>query len=567
MTNNEIFHGMNESQIQAITSTEGPLLVIAGPGTGKTLTIVRRIAYLLSLGVKPEEIVALTFTNRAAKEMRERVEIHLGYASSRIFLGTFHLFGLTILRKLKPTGFQLYDRDEQVELVRTISGCSARKAQDATTAISSIKNFMEDAKGNIIETFNAYETALREKNAYDLDDLIRIPVELFTNDDMAKSYARQLSYIMIDEYQDINPAQYRLIRCLSNFTTNICAVGDSDQAIYSFRGANLDNFLDFGRDFNDFHTVTLTENYRSSKTIVYAAEAMIANNTKRIEKKLNPTKGYGVPVTVINVENERSEADTIIGEIETRMGAVSHFNLMKGDSRCEPQDNSYRFSDFAVLFRTNAQAKPLHEAFVRSGIPCQMVGEKNNISLKGIIKRLKAEPEDLSNSDNLESILEDAFSIVTSDEFFGLERNLFLAYKNLSVPEAVSRIIDELELFNNADAFDPRADAVALMTLHMAKGLEFKVVFIAGFEDGIIPLVSARGCSDYEEERRLFYVGMTRARDKLFLIHAENRTLYGKRLDNRPSPFLKEIPEAFIRQDKVTVKRNERKKPKQQTLF
>lgn len=521
-----LFNGLNEAQESAVRTTEGPVLVVAGPGTGKTLTIVRRIAYLIHRGTNPANIAAVTFTNRAAKQMREMADALFGKDSGGIFIGTLHLLGFTILRDNLPESHTIYSRDEQLDLLKSLLKGSGIKAQDAADRISRIKSLMEDAGHEMKGIFDAYQSALSENRALDFDDLIIRPVELLSDCLLLNKYRGRFRHVIVDEYQDINPAQYRLLKLLAGDKCNICAVGDSDQAIYAFRGADIENFLNFEKDFKGANRISLTHNYRSTGTILGASHAMIANNARRIVKDVFPTKEGGDRIAVVSVPDERAEGDIIVNEIEARIGGTSHYRLM--NSRFDRvSDASCGFSDFAVIFRTNAQARVIEEAFIESGIPYQVIGRRHTQKGKG---------------------LADIISLLKGCGIEGQADEL-------------------LNLLTPADAFDPRADAVALMTLHMAKGLEFGVVFIAGLEDGLVPHTTIKDSVDIEEERRLLYVGMTRARAELFLIYARSRFLYGQRLIQSPSPFLTEIPDKFIDRRFVPDRTKKHKEDKQMKLF
>jgi DNA helicase-2/ATP-dependent DNA helicase PcrA len=529
MTSSDICHKLNESQKKAVMTSEGPLLIVAGPGTGKTLTIVHRIAYLISQGVSPENILSVTFTNRAAKEMFERADGLLEGKADKIFIGTFHFLGLKIIRDVLTDSFVIYNRDDQIILLKSLLGVSANKAHEMADRLSRIKSLMDDADDGMKGIYESYQSALMKNSAFDFDDLILKPIEMFNSSDLLEKYRSKFKYIIVDEYQDINQAQYRLLKLLADNKGNICAVGDSDQAIYAFRGADVENFLNFERDFKDTKVIHLTHNYRSTGVIVNASGMMIKNNLKRINKELYPTKEKGKHIAVISVPDDKAEGETIIKEIEEQIGGTSHYQMHTGAVK-DFSDRSYGFSDFAVIFRTNAQARAIEEAFITSGIPYQVIGGS---------RLLKREETNDIREDN-SAVLENT---------------------------AVADFINELKLLTPADAFDPRADAVTLMTLHMAKGLEFKIVFVAGVEDGLIPYTLNKDAADIEEERRLFYVGMTRAMDGLFLIHARNRFLYGQRLAQAPSPFLKEIPEEFIEKRFVPDRIKKQKKDDQIGLF
>ena len=553
-----ILDGLNTEQGSAVTAPDGPVLIVAGPGTGKTLTIVRRIAYLVGQGVNPENIAAVTFTNRAARQMQERTYVLLGEDASGAFIGTLHLLGLRILRDCLPAGFIVYGRNEQMSLLKRLIKGSRWKAEDLAERISRIKGLLENAGDEINDIYSAYEHALHESNALDFDDLIMKPVSLFGDTELLEKYRQRCRHIIVDEYQDINPAQYRLLKLLSGDSGNIFAVGDSDQAIYAFRGADIENFLNFDGDFRNTSRVELVNSYRSSGTIIGAAGSLISNNKKRMEKRVVPVKESDGLITVYTVPDERTEGEVIVDEIEARIGGTSHYRLMNINPGRVFSDNSYGFSDFAVLFRTNAQAKALEEAFGESGIPFQVIGrrhtEKRKKALDALSRLRHGTGQDITD-DLLKEIAEELRAIGISIDC------------TLDSPSIAVNVLNELSLLTPEDDFDLRADAVALMTLHMAKGLEFRVVFIAGTEDGLIPYTITKGAVDMEEERRLFYVGMTRAKDELFLIHARKRFLYGRQLSPSPSQFLNEIPDRFLDRKSVFERQRNRKDSKQMKLF
>jgi superfamily I DNA/RNA helicase len=523
---------LNDGQSRAMTAAQGPVLVIAGPGTGKTMTIVRRIAHLVNEGAKPETILALTFTNRAAREMKERISALLGEPASRILIGTFHVLGLKIIRETFGDNFSIYDRDEQVELLKSLIKGTTKQAVQAADRISRIKNFPDEvAAPEIKEIHAAYQAALHERNAYDFDDLIRVPLDILARSGGA--WSDRFRYLIIDEYQDINAVQYRFIKHLLKSNNNIWAVGDPDQAIYAFRGADLGNFLNFERDFPGAKQIILSLNYRSTDSIVKASTSVIEHNQKRMKKELAATQDSGRPVTVISVPDERTEGAAIIAEIEERMGGTSHYRM----TRARPgrdMNGPCRFSDFAVIYRTNAQVKALADAFSSSGIPYQIIGRKNAAQARE---------------------LEETIAFLRS-------------FLQETEPLTLHATGPESKLITSDDYFDPRADAVTLMTMHAAKGLEFPVVFIAGCEQGILPCTVMKDDVDIEEERRLFYVGMTRAKEELILLHARRRFLYGESLVQQPSPFLGEIPEALKETRLIADKlRKEKPEDKQMGLF
>ncbi len=571
MTVDKILQDLNDSQIEAVTHMEGPLLVVAGPGTGKTLTIARRIAYILGKGIKPEEILAITFTNRAAREMKERTELFAGDVSKGIFIGTFHAFGMDLIRCLSDKQYKLIGRDQQIEILKNISGCNEKDAQKTLDNISRTKNLYDKKAMEGNEILRQYQHVLYEMDAIDIDDLILIPIELLNHIEKARPVAGRLRYIMIDEYQDINPCQYMLIKCLSLFTPNICAVGDSDQAIYAFRGADVENFLNFDKDFPGTKKVILKENYRSARVIVNACQSLIKNNRKRIEKEiLARTDQDGLPIKIIATTDDKAEAAAIVKEVEKRMGALSHYKLMNIRESYDYQGGTYRFSDFAVLYRTNSQVHAIKEAFIEAGIPFKVIGDERYGKLKEIRDRIKAYLDSKQTDLTLQEVLDDAFGTAEEDDIKAIKNQLIHAYKDITVEEALQKIILELLLFNSSDTYDPKADTITLMTLHMSKGLELKVVFIAGVEDGHIPYGTAWSGNkemDIEEERRLFYVGMTRAKEELFITYSLNRSSFSGQKRSMPSPFIKEIPSEYAERMDLSIKDKARKKPRQQRLF
>ena len=551
-----IFAGLNQAQQEAVRTDSGPVLVVAGPGTGKTLTIIRRIAYLIHGGVEPASIAAVTFTNRAAKEMRERADSLLGDMGETVFIGTLHLLGLKILQEALPDSFVICDREEQMGLLKSLTKGSTLSPEEAADRISRVKGLIEDLDDDVRSIYAAYQSALFERGALDFDDLVSVPLEFFKDDRLLGKYRQRIKHIIVDEYQDINPAQCELLRLLAGDGGNICAVGDSDQAIYAFRGADVRNFINFEERFNGARRIDLRDSYRSTGTILNASSIMIRNNASRIDKEVRPVKDGGSRITVVSVPDERSEGDIVVDEIEARIGGSSHYKRMRSDFRREFSQGPYGFSDFAVIYRTNAQAKALEEAFSEAGIPCQVIGRKAS-------RKRKEAAEAIARFRNSGQIPEESIE--------ALCKELGLADKGtFDTPDHTGRateMINLLSLLTPADDFDPRGDAVALMTLHMAKGLEFKVVFIAGVEDGLIPYTMAKAPADVEEERRLLYVGMTRAQEELFLLHTRSRTVYGRRLARALSPFVDEIPAEFVTKLVVPDRPKKSKEDKQMKLF
>ena len=522
-----IFDGLNDAQKRAVTTIDGPLLIIAGPGTGKTLTIVRRIAYLIQQGVEPKHILAITFTNRAANEMKHRVDAMLGEKARGIFIGTFHLLGLEIIKSKKGGDFVIYSTDEQFELLKLVTKESIKKVRLISKKISNVKNYLDDCEKDIWDAYEAYQAALSQHKAYDFDDLIHIPIEILELDAETRvKYQERFQHIMVDEYQDINPAQAHLLKLLTGTINTICAVGDPDQAIYGFRGAEIQNILNFQKDFPGAATLMLTENYRSTGSILLAADSVVRHNLKRMDRKFVAARDIGEAITVISVPDERAEAAVIIEEIEARMGGTSHYQVTHSKKSSVHFERTFRFSDFGIIFRTNIQAKSLEEAFSASGIPYQIIGRRNSLQAQETDELLTYLRSLVHVDDKVESSFTDS---------------------------------QEAKLLGPSDFFSPKADAVTLMTLHMAKGLEFRVVFIAGCEKGLLPCTIFKDNLDFEEERRLFYVGMTRAKDELFVLYSRQRYLYGQKQAIAPSPYLDELPERIIQRIVMPDKVKEQK--------
>lgn len=565
----KVFEGLNDAQRQAVAVRNGHVLVVAGPGTGKTLTIVRRISYLVDQGVPPDQILALTFSNRAAREMRERVRAFLGdELATRAFIGTFHLFGLRTLREIQSERRSVCTRTVQVNLIGAISGKGSKWAEQMADRISKIKNGAEIPDDETGQIYRVYEAALAQRNEWDFDDLIRIPVDLLRAGDTADRY-RRYSHIVVDEYQDVSPMQYSLLWNLAQSSAaNVWAVGDPDQAIYAFRGADIANFQNFQRDFAPFQLVVLKENYRSTQTVVRVSDSVIARNQERIGKELVATGEEGKPVTVISVPDERAEAEIIVREIELRMGGTSHYRIMSDQNSRDYAENTYGFSDFAVLFRTNAQASALRDALEAWGIPSQVVGRKDQTAVEALIETLKSRIDDLSDGADvvtLIALLSEETGIGQTDRM--LLEGIAASYCHETPQIAILSVIDELTLLAAPDSYDGKADAVALMTIHAAKGLEFRIVFIAGCSEGLVPYVKVAEAPEIEEERRLFYVAMTRAKEELFILTPRRHFLYGQKTTRSESPFLSEIPKDYVRLVNIADPPRKPAKGKQQSLF
>lgn len=569
--------GLNERQIEAVKRTTDPLLVVAGPGSGKTLTIIRRIAHLIQQGIPPEGIIAVTFTNRAAREMRERLYALLGAISYKVFVGTFHLLGLRILRENTTNRFVVFNREEQTDILKLLFHISNAKAMDLADEISQIKGRAAEPSQELREVFDKYQTRMISQNALDFDDLILKPIQLLDNKDLLKRYRDNFRHVIVDEYQDINPAQYKLLRLLVGENTTICAVGDPDQAIYAFRGADIRSFLSFGRDFVGTREVVLNLNYRSSGNILQAASRMIHRNTNRINKEIFPIKGSGPLVVVASVPDEEAEGDFIAHEIESRLGGLSHYRLLDQTNGRLFSDTPFCFSDFAVIFRTNNQAKAIEVRLAEFGIPCRILGRASSdcgpriYNIASFAKQFLKKRENrgqlfaMKAREFLEWIAKELQ--FDADRVSEVENHMQLIFGDSWAELMIGDMVNELNLLTPSDDFDSRAEVVTLMTLHMAKGLEYRVIFISGVEDGLIPYRTGNASEAVEEERRLFYVGMTRAREELFLVYKREGVVYGKKTARIPSPFLSDIPESFIQRITLPDRPGKPRRKQQMKLF
>lgn len=627
---------LNKEQYEACTTTEGPLLILAGAGSGKTRAITHRIAYMIGeKGIAPWSILAITFTNKAAGEMKERVKSLVGDMAETMWISTFHSACVRILRKhIEELGFRkdftIYDGYDQKALIRQ---CMAEldistkqfTEKDFLSAISSAKDSLIDAaryfeinhtnfrRGKIAEVYKLYQQNLKKNMAVDFDDIIMLTVRLLReHPEVLEFYQNKFRYIMVDEYQDTNKAQYELIYLLAKSHRNICVVGDDDQSIYQFRGADLRNILEFESDYPDAKVIKLEENYRSTNTILEAANAVIKNNLARKPKTMRTRNDKGEKIRVYRAFSDTDEGTFVSKETE---------RLVR-DGR--------RYSELAILYRTNAQSRIFEESFMRNSIPYRIIGGLkfydrkeikdvmaylrliNNpfdeVSLRRIINVPKRAIGDTTfqklvefareRDENIFDILMDLedHSILSGRSlqsvlgFRGIINELMAKSADLSVrelleeliektgylkeyeksrsPEDESRVENVNELLNAAadydfepdatlagflenvalisdiDRYDDTADAVVMMTVHSAKGLEFPVVFMVGMENGLFPgTVSFDDPSEMEESRRLAYVGITRAKELLYMVHAEMRMVYGRSMMYPPSDFLRDIPE------------------------
>jgi len=550
---------LNKSQKIAAENKDKICCVLAGPGTGKTLTITAKIIHLLNEGLSPEEIAALTFTQKAALEMRDRVIKHLNKKEDLPFIGTFHLLCLRLLREFlseKERYFQICTRTHQRQI---ISSLYKGNVDSVIEKITKLKNMGMQLDEKIFPIYEKYEEKKKELNLLDFDDLLLKTLELITTGKIPRLF----SYIIVDEFQDINKIQYELIKGLLKEGGALAVFGDPDQAIYSFRGSEIDLFLNLPKDFPDLALINLSLNYRSQANIVYASNKFITANTKRFSKKIEPTKEKKSLITLIEVENEQEEARTILKEIKSRLGATDFTELYENK-----EETQYSFSSFAVLTRTNSQLRIIKDFLTKEGIPVKTIRKDTEdwtaLITKKLTEIIKEASKKLFTEMPLTNFLEASgiYDGLTDTEIFILN-NIAKTYNDGKLIEQIQAFIDELSGLTPFDLFPDNLNAVSLLTLHSSKGLEFPVVFIAGFEEGLIPYTLASD-SDIEEERRLFYVGMTRAMDELIILHARNRFINGKRLSLPVSYFLKEIPSEYIQTRKVRPKKDG---PKQKGLF
>ncbi|WP_433230209.1 UvrD-helicase domain-containing protein [Micromonospora sp. CA-248260] len=523
---------LDAMQRVAASAPGGPLLIVAGPGTGKTRTLTHRIAYLCAeLNVFPEQCLAITFTRRAAEELRHRLDGLLGPVAEDVTVGTFHSLGLAILRENAaaaglPEGFRIAD-DAERSAARTEAGDDPAR----------------------------YTALLRKQDLVDLDELLTLPVALLKGDKkLVREYRERWRWIFVDEYQDVDPVQYDLLRLLSPADGNICAIGDPDQAIYSFRGADVGYFLRFSEDFTDARLVRLNRNYRSSAPILAAAVQAIAPSSLVRGRRLDPARldPEAPLVGRYPAASVADEADFVVRTVDDLVGGLSHRSLDSG--RIDGRSTTLSFSDIAVLYRTDAQAAPIVDALARANIPVQKRSHDRLRDRPGVL----AIARELRHADGpagglparvrlAGQVLAERFAAPTLDAAGTVRPEDVRTAVDLLTPLA-RRCGDDLELFLSqlatgaeVDALDPRAEAVTLLTLHAAKGLEFPVVFLVGVEDGLLPLRWPGSTPDDDaiaEERRLFFVGLTRAQDRLYVSHAARRVRHGTERDCRPSPFL-----------------------------
>ena len=642
-----LLDGLNREQQQAVQHTEGPLLILAGAGSGKTKVLTVRIAYLLAQGVNPYEILAITFTNKAAKEMKSRVEGLVGDVANRIWLSTFHSFCAKFLRfELDNflgynSNFTIYDTsDSQVVIKAALKafnlddkyypvGAMISAISDAKNKLMFASDYRKQARDfyqqKVADVYEYYERELRKNNALDFDDLLLIAVKLLqSNAAVLEKYSKRFKYVMIDEYQDTNHAQYLLAYLLSSYWKNIAVVGDADQSIYAWRGADIQNILDFEKDYPNCTSIKLEQNYRSTKIILDAANAVIDNNEGRPEKNLWTDKVEGAKIQHFTAQSEHEEAAFI------------------GDTIVKKHDiHGVPYGDMAILYRTNAQSRVLEEALIKRALPYTMVGgtkfydrkeikdvlaylrvlynpfddlsllriinvpkrsigattvsklqdyaRENGTSLfmtltqlhlvdtiKGktkekleefgiLIFTLVAEMDDKSVLDILEAILDRTGYLAQLEEStdpqdqaraenIGELLSVAKDFQDTNPTGTVEDFLEQVALVNDVDSFEQEESKVTLMTLHAAKGLEFPIVFLGGLEEGLFPHSrTLMNPEEIEEERRLAYVGITRAEKELYISNATTRTVFGRTSSYLPSRFIDEIPAELV--DSLRAKR------------
>jgi len=548
----DILAGLDADQHAAASILRGPLLIVAGPGSGKTRTLTHRIAYLVAeAGAAPETCLAITFTRRAAAEMRQRLAALLPERAADIPIHTFHSLGLSILREHwnaagLQRGFRVAADDERADMLAAAMTISERKARTLLQAISHAKRTRQTATTESAAALAAYRQGMSLRNWIDFDDLVGLSLQLLESDAaLAASYRDRFRWISVDEFQDVDEQQYALVKLLAPPDANLCAIGDPDQAIYGFRGADAACFDRFRADYPLAATAHLNRNYRSTGTIVSAATQVIApaggdTPAARIVRDMQEH------ITIHAAPSADAEAEFVVHTIETLIGGHSFFSIDSGRSDGGVPAN-LSFSDIAVLYRTDAQSKPLCEALERSGMPYQRHSHErltDRPGVRALLQRLGDRPGDIAGG------LRAAADRLSAEGDVADCRAALLSLLPLAQDCGNDRTrFDEiLSLATEADCRDPRADRVSLLTLHAAKGLEFPVVFIVGLEDGILPLRWGPDATDSElaEERRLFYVGMTRAQDRLFLTRAQSRPWRGDIRSLPASPFLSDIESELL---------------------
>ena len=547
-----ILAALDTDQRAAASIVRGPLLIIAGPGSGKTRTLTHRIAHLVAeAGAAPEACLAITFTRRAAAEMRQRLIALLPDRAERIPIHTFHSFGLSILREHwnaagLQRGFRIADDGERGNMLAAAMNVSERKASTVLQTISRAKRTRQPLPEESAAALAAYREGMTLRNWIDFDDLVGLSLQLLESDAaLADIYRRRFQWISVDEFQDVDDQQYALVRLLAPPDANLCVIGDPDQAIYGFRGANAACFDRFRQDYRLAAVAHLRRNYRSTGTIVSAATQVIApvggdTPSARIVRAIHEH------ITIHVAPSGEAEAEFVVHTIEKLIGGHSFFSIDSGRSAGAAPAN-LSFSDIAVLYRTDAQSKDLCDALARSGMPYQRHSHERltgRPAVRALLQRFHDRPGDIAAC--LRAAADELSAEKDGADYSAAFQQLLALAQPCGADRA--RFDERLCLATEADCWDARADRVSFLTLHAAKGLEFPVVFIVGLEDGILPLRWRDGASETEmaEERRLFYVGMTRARDRLFLTRAQKRLWRGDVRGLPPSPYLNDIESELL---------------------
>jgi len=556
-----LLDGLDEAQRAAADTGEGPLLIIAGPGSGKTRTVTHRIAHLVAeRGVPASSCLAITFTRRAAAEMSDRLAALIPTKGTGVPVHTFHSLGLTLLRENSEaagleSGFRIADEPSRRQLLVGALSVSERKAEGLLRAISVAKRTGVPPSDEITEALAVYKREMAARGWIDFDDLVGKAVAMLEADnDLAAAYRKRFRWIFVDEFQDVDAEQYRLIRLLAPPDANLCVIGDPNQAIYGFRGADSACFRRFTADYPAAATVRLARNYRSSGTIVTAASQVIADEEDGAGQAV---RGMNARVTLHAARSEKAEAEFVVQAIEDMIGGHSFFSIDSGRG-ANGAGADLSFSDFAVLYRTDAQSADLAEALARSGMPFGKYGHSPLADVPAVqllMEHLAEETPEMGLASRLAELAEGLAARPDAPDM-----NLSgAAVRQLLDLAAVcgddfGRLTDAVALASEADGWDPRADRISLLTLHAAKGLEFPVVFIVGAEDGLLPLRwGANDARVTDEERRLFYVGMTRAEDRLLLCRAEKRLWNGTQREVAASPFLGDIQADLLDHSRTRV--------------
>lgn len=618
-----LLQGLNPEQLAAARLIDAPLLIVAGPGTGKTRTLTQRIAHLVrDHAVDPRSILAITFTNKAATELAERLAHSLAEAARSITVQTFHAFAAAFLREHGavlgiPETFVIASDEDRAALLRQLySAWSEKMLNAALAAISAAKNELraveeipatEQVDGtSLAEIYGQYEAGLRQNHLLDFDDLLLLTVRILESDAAIQQQTQaRYRWISVDEYQDINLAQYRLLRLLTagENPPNLCAIGDPDQAIYGFRGSDRAYFLRFTTDFPDAQVLRLQQNYRSTPAILAAASQVIALNPDDERLAIWSSFIDETKLDLHSAPTDKAEAEYVVHQIEQMVGGTSLFSLDSGRVG-SAESAATSFGDFAVLYRTSAQSGVLIEALTRSGIPFQTVGQtsltgyqdvrevlaylhlaydadaalyreliqaatpkRSHARIATFLQTVTTERAALPVTELIERVLQFWQTELhrTLDDKSS-ERMDRLRLRALPFANRLGDFLNALALQREVDEYDPRADRVTLMTLHAAKGLEFPIVFLVGCEENLLPLTLPGRATDVEEERRLFYVGMTRAQQKLILSHARNRFLFGQAMDNPPSRFVNDIAQTLTEIKRMAERKPLKEKPELQQL-